>query len=488
MLPLTLFFLPFPALFYLTGTGFQGVADPSRAYQRDTLVDSVLQKLASNRFVIVQSPPASGKTSLLQLIAHKCARHNIVKYIRLKKDQNPYETLRLAGIDVMANQVSWNVQAVILIDDAQNAFSPELNLSFWPNLLKDISLPEMVRFIVASTYLIGGQDSPAEFANLPRIAPDEMLLDAARSFDFLVNFLKFPFSCFQSLVEVIIEDCGGSIGALSIVEHQYKTGFYASHTPPNEQKLTDYFISPQLTLSMVRLFGSDTVLSTEQPVMIDLLYNKFENIPDVASNVELKHYIKCGLLSREETGKTKFTNAMSRRYFIHKMYPQTATSNPLNTVELVLNSIGKISATTLRNSVVPGLFPKEAVFQHLMMGAMMRNLTAQTHLYPENSVIIGTGNTIKGSLDFFINGNLRWGIELMIKGRKLQEHRERFIGNDKYVALGCLQHVVVDFKGKEDAIIVDRDNLITVVFTLDDYRIATCSLPDGTIRTIELSP
>jgi hypothetical protein len=37
--------------------------------------------------------------------------------------------------------------------------------------------------------------------------------------------------------------------------------------------------------------------------MIDLLNDKYVNISDVASNIELKHYIKCGLLPRKETGK-----------------------------------------------------------------------------------------------------------------------------------------------------------------------------------------
>jgi hypothetical protein len=57
----------------------------------------------------------------------------------------------------------------------------------------------------------------------------------------------------------------------------------------------------------------------------------------MGDNAELKRYIQCGLLSREEVGgKTTFTNAMSRRYFIHKMYPQTAISNPVEAVELVI--------------------------------------------------------------------------------------------------------------------------------------------------------
>ena len=71
--------------------------------------------------------------------------------------------------------------------------------------------------------------TPAEFGNIQTIAPNEIFyIDADRSFDFLVNFLTFPFPCFQSLVELIIEDCGERNDAHSIVEHQYKTCVYAS--------------------------------------------------------------------------------------------------------------------------------------------------------------------------------------------------------------------------------------------------------------------
>jgi hypothetical protein len=223
--------------------------------------------------------------------------------------------------------------------------------------------------------------------------------------------------------------------------------------------------------------------------VIDLLYGEDVNLPDIADNTELKSYIKCGLLSGEQTGKTKFTNALSRRYFIHRMYPQTAVSNPVNGVELVIKSIRNISATTLGNSVVSG-FPKEAVFQHLMMTGMIANLTARTFVYPENSIVIDTVNKIQGELDFFINGDLRWGIEFLIQGRKLKEHRERFIGSGKYVNLGCREYVVVDFRGNVAGApknIVEKDNVITVYFKLDDYGSATCLLPDGTSHKIELS-
>jgi hypothetical protein len=135
-------------------------------------------------------------------------------------------------------------------------------------------------------------------------------------------------------------------------------------------------------------------------------------------------------------------------------------------------------------------FPKEAVFQHLMMTGMTANLTAQTHVYPENCIVIDTGDKIPGEVDFFINGDLKWGIELLIQGRKLKEHRERFIGNGKYVNLECLEYVVVDFRGNVAGApkkIVEKDNVITVYFKLDDYGSATCLLPNGSLHNIELS-
>lgn len=403
----------------------------------------------------------------------------------MERNKNPYDMLSFIGIDLIkreytAGGLSRNV--IILIDDAQTAFNDDLNKTFWTNLLKDIFLPHNIRFVITSTYLLGGTESPAEFSNQARIYPEEMLLNPTQSFDFLVKFLEFPFMNFHSLVELIIEDCGGNIGALSK---------FVYDGVDTDQSLKDYFISPTLTEAMDRLFGSATVLSLEEPIMIDLLYGEVmaTHTALIEESTELKQYIKCGLLSRKDTGETKFSNAMSRRYFIHKTYPQTAITDPSNVFELVINCIRKMSARALTNSVVEG-FPKEAVFQHLMITAMTANLTALTCVYPENSRIIGSNSAINGESDFFINGRKRWGIELLIQGRKLKEHRERFLENGKYVNLGCLQHAVVDFRGNVSGApkkLVEKDNVITVYFKIDDFGSATCLLPDGKTIDIELS-
>jgi hypothetical protein len=153
------------------------------------------------------------------------------------------------------------------------------------------------------------------------------------------------------------------------------------------------------------------------------------------------------------------------------MYPYRATANPDNVVDLVVNSIVQISANSLKNFIGSSSFPKESILQHLMMAGITANLTSKTTVYSENSHIIGTNDKIIGALDFFISGNLRWGVELMVQGRKLKEHRERFIGEGKYVALACSQYIVVDFRANDDGFPrhhVENDCVITVFFNIDD--------------------
>jgi hypothetical protein len=240
----------------------------------------------------------------------------------MRKNVDPYQSLANIGIDFVSDKYADELvttDCIVLIDDAQNAFTYS---NFWGNFLKCLVLPSNLRFVIASTYLIGGTDSPADFATLPRIRPEQMLLDANTSLEYLVNFLQFPFSNYGRLVELIVEDCGGNIGALSIVNHQYKITYHNSLISPTEQTLIDYFISTEFTVTMMRLFGSESVLATSNPDVIDLLYGEMKHIPDLENNNELnnlvKHYIKCGVLSRSDIGEVKFTNAMSRRYFIYK--------------------------------------------------------------------------------------------------------------------------------------------------------------------------
>lgn len=126
-----------------------------------------------------------------------------------------------------------------------------------------------------------------------------------------------------------------------------------------------------------------------------------------------------------------------------------------------------------------------------MRQTISSHLTPKTCLYPENSVVIGTNQTIAGEIDFFVDDTLRWGIELLVKGRKLKEHRDRFVGRGQYVNLECNDYIVVDFRSNASGVpkrMTDENvsNLLSVYFKEGCYDQVTCLLPDGTNSVIKL--
>ena len=55
-----------------------------------------------------------------------------------------------------------------------------------------------------------------------------------------------------------------------------------------------------------------------------------------------------------------------------------------------------------------------------------------------------------GFLDFYINGNIQWGIELLREGNTIKEHLDRFIKpNGKYSNMKFKEYLILDFKKSE---------------------------------------
>ena len=115
-----------------------------------------------------------------------------------------------------------------------------------------------------------------------------------------------------------------------------------------------------------------------------------------------------------------------------------------------------MSAELLRRSVAQSTdFPNEATFQHLFMQGLTKNTKRTTQVLPELSKVLpvleGTSSVaaytkIPGRIDFFLNGDLRWGIELLIKGDRRKAHRDRFSPGGTYASLSCKAFIVVDLR------------------------------------------
>eukprot|EP01035_Chromulina_nebulosa_P038211 gene38211-51613_t len=85
------------------------------------------------------------------------------------------------------------------------------------------------------------------------------------------------------------------------------------------------------------------------------------------------------------------------------------------------------------------------------MRGLTKNTRPTTQVLPQLSKVLpvlpgGVTTKIDGRIDFFVNGDLRWGIELLVKGKRRKAHRERFTAGGKYADLNCNAFIVVDLR------------------------------------------
>jgi predicted AAA+ superfamily ATPase len=85
--------------------------------------------LEESTFVVMSSPPASGKTSLVQIFMHHCPHKCI--YLGFNSDEDPYNILSAHGINLRTSTFTLSTKSptYIFIDDAQKKFR---NLHFGP--------------------------------------------------------------------------------------------------------------------------------------------------------------------------------------------------------------------------------------------------------------------------------------------------------------------------------------------------------------------
>ena len=92
------------------------------------------------------------------------------------------------------------------------------------------------------------------------------------------------------------------------------------------------------------------------------------------------------------------------------------------------------------------------------------------------------------TIDFYINGELNWGIELLRKGNKIEEHMKRFEEGGKYYDL-IKENRVIDFRRGKQTNVKRYDNRVTVFFPKDDFSNCSCLFGnDKNIKQIDLLP
>jgi len=485
-----------------------GIDIDTEHLERLELVEKLTNLVSSNSIVLLTSPAGSGKSSLFKL--YKAATKKKVIGISCFKDKTLFEVLKAKGIDFETEHTKEELlgkHVVIFLDDAQAKYH---EIRFWEELVKaaGLWLPKNIKFIVSATHsLNGGRESPVEFESLPRLSRQDFLLSEEEAYQFLdFSDIGLPqkMSIFPNLKSVLVNESGGLIAALRLSVDSLKESFMKdSH--PTETALLQHSFSNAFVQRMARCFGS----RHSKPVGDDFKHflkkcfaedrthlNGLTNQQDEDSYSFLK---KAGILLEFPDSTFGFSSLLAKRYYFKWIFPNRSPTPPLSLSELIRNVIGNISASILKKSTTQGDFPKEAVFQHLFMEGLAAFTPPDCCICPELSKIFPSGiinsnsqQTIPGEIDFYLNGDLRWGIELLVNGDGIGEHISRFtVPDGKYVALAVSDYAVVDFRRNstgQPTNISKHSNRITVFFKKDDYSIAHCIFgEDSDIVEINLS-
>ena len=91
-------------------------------------------------------------------------------------------------------------------------------------------------------------------------------------------------------------------------------------------------------------------------------------------------------------------------------------------------------------------------------------LLAPSKCHPDVGAIYGS----RGFLDFYIDGELQWGFELLRDGNKLQGHIDRFdLVSGRYADIPLADYAVVDFYETDTTVDVNDDKYYKAVFSKD---------------------
>ena len=479
-----------------TSYNINGIDLKSFYLPRTQLVEMLFGILKANRFTLLSSPPASGKTSLLMLLRHHLSGVNFSFMSFLDNEKTAFELLKEVGVDLRSQtcSIGGDQLHVIMMDDAQGKYQES---SFWSLLIKfgETWIPRNVKFVISATYSLASTgDSPVEFQSMNRISRNDLLLTPLEYQEFmssplgLRNIIKLPY-----VRRVIWEECGGLIGAVRRSTQAIQENF-DKDPDASEEAILSFYLSQELAKQMERCFGAQH----SSPGDINLkkcLEQCFLGKAGMMLNLDdnqskyISRLRKSGILSETNFGcEIKFTSPLARRYYAQWLFPNRSLQIPENVLDLVKKAVGLMSASILQSSVASDRFPKEATFQHLLMVALA-NCTPPgcaicpelSEVFPDPQAPVGQVERISGEIDFYLDGDLRWGIELLARGGQIGEHIDRFSRDGKYHALKVADYIVVDFRPGPVSNVRRYEKRMTVFFSSD---FSVCEYVYGTDTTV----
>lgn len=472
--------------------------------RREQLVGKLDDLVKNNTVVIISAPMGSGKTSLLQL--YNAAKTDVYKFLYYPMSRmTPADVMIKLGItrddELDSNSVlKTEGTVIVMVDDCQLYFENDYTW-FWEYFTRSTLRPSNVRFILSSTRTVSFlRESPICFGSEARLKMEDLLLTKEEAHELIS--MKAPVGLDEKLrhevvLQMLVNECDGLLAALRISITNLNGAFRLA-TDSTQKTVVQAYFSSNFVSCFDRCFIAQP--NHINPVIIPVLVELFTQSISVANIDTVRPLLRAGILaecseSRSGTLSVRFASPLASRFIMHVMFPNRGSKLPTSLPDLVKAAIGVMSATTLRQSIsIATDKPKEAVYQHMFMHALHECTPATVLICPELSRVFPDINSeraglpISGEIDFYLDSQLHWGIELMVNGSDIGGHMKRFEHGGDYAPLGMNDYAIVDFrKGPVKSLRKRHSKRITVFL---DETFSTCTVLEGFNNsvTIELKP
>jgi hypothetical protein len=478
-----------------------GISRQKNHLPREAAVEELYNTAKLRQHVVLGSSAATGKTSLLQLLEKKLEREEGTTVLKINLNRGFTATYFLERLAKEAGIEQSTLKKVkntwILFDDAQNAYDKEYD-ALWHFVVKEIGGVDETEgnlfVVIAATYdLRTAPLSPADFHSLIHITPNVTRAETEALFnmhakswgytnwnrfcDQLIQISKFSDSASYHI--------GVVMAGVRLMEDMRK------RKRPGQEEFTEERALAALrqenyTHFLDRCFSLPEVLPDGyNDQLLDKLINEGKYDTTGSEHPTLSPFLRAGVLTRHGT----FACLAAHWYYNRRCFPNRAKEAPESLDQLVILAVKKLSAKRLKDTLLNG-FPKEATFQHLFNEAMSQLLPLQNVIIPElNTVVENSPQKIQtGELDFYINGNLKWCLELLRCGDKIGPHLARFdTNNGKYRKVDMSDYIVVDCRGPKIGNGVQPSaSRCTLYFDLNFQR-CLCQVRNEAPITIELA-
>ncbi|CAG8518293.1 3254_t:CDS:2 [Funneliformis caledonium] len=461
-------------------------------------LNKIIDFVEGNRVSLLRSPPSSGKSTLGQTLRDHFQANCFSIYISLAglsnkacKDEELFDKFWEKEVGYTWTNIIEKEPAYIFIDEIQIIYG-ECAQHFWGSIKTMMSseCTKNIHILLIGTFdpTLGVALTPVKFGDSHSLSLKDLLLTRNELKNLVMNYSQIraisgspKFKIPEVIENAIFRLTNGHAGLCRIIldslHNHFKNGPLALEMLRHlaSTNLKNYLYSESRALCWIANWDMS---ANDSELIRDMIYTTRNGI---TSNFEfenpiIKNFLKIGLLVKDvNSTQPKFTAPILLIILSHHMIDSNLkslqrdpTSQDFN--EFLIRSIERMSQHILLESYGRGVNSRlyEAGWQNEWYRSAVSVVPIGTSISANVGYVFGSD----GYLDYYVNGEICWGIELTREGNRLAEHANRFYENGKYKNIPLKEWIILDFRHNSKTINELKQNFWYILYS-DDYSSVT---------------